>query len=72
MVRRRANRKEQPYDGAGHGTKMLNREPSLESLLISWLNGSYRLDAEGVGAGGGIQAGDQSTIETEGKKLGED
>ena len=60
------------YDGAGHGTKMLNREPSLESLLISWLNGSYRLDAEGVGAGGGIQAGDQSTIETEGKKLGED
>ena len=60
------------YDGAGHGTKMLNREPSLESLLISWLNGSYRLDAEGVGAGGGIQAGDQSTIETGGKKLGED
>lgn len=60
------------YDGAGHGTKMLNREPGLESMLISWLNGSYRLDADGVGSGAGIQAGDQSTIETEGKKLGED
>ncbi len=60
------------YDGAGHGTKMLNREPALESLLISWLNGSYRLESDGVGSGAGIQAGDASVIETEGKKIGED
>ncbi len=60
------------YEGAGHGTKMLNREPSLESMLISWLNGSYRLDSDGMGSGAGIQAGDASDIQTEGKKLGEE
>ena len=60
------------YDGAGHGTKMLNREPALESLLISWLKGSYRLETDSAGSGAGIQAGDASDIETSGKKIGED
>jgi len=30
----------QIYTGAGHGTKMLSREPGLESIMISWLNGT--------------------------------
>ena len=28
---------------AGHGTKMLNREPRLEGLVLSWLVGTYEL-----------------------------
>lgn len=30
---------------AGHGTKMLNREPSLEGLVLSWLVGTYELSS---------------------------
>lgn len=37
----------QPYYGRGHGTKMINREPNLEPLLISWLLGTFKT-AEGV------------------------
>jgi len=28
---------------AGHGTKMLNRDPTVEGLLLSWLMGTYEL-----------------------------
>ena len=28
------------FTGAGHGTKMLSREPGLESTLLAWLNGT--------------------------------
>lgn len=31
------------YAKAGHGTKMLSREPELEGLLQSWLLGTYKL-----------------------------
>jgi len=37
----------QPYYGRGHGTKMINREPDLEPLLISWLLGTFKTD-EGI------------------------
>jgi alpha-beta hydrolase superfamily lysophospholipase len=30
-------------EGAGTGTKMLNRDPALEGILQSWLLGSFRL-----------------------------
>ncbi|MEC8423564.1 MAG: alpha/beta fold hydrolase [Myxococcota bacterium] len=30
---------------AGHGTKMLNRDPGLEGLVTSWLLGTYELSA---------------------------
>jgi pimeloyl-ACP methyl ester carboxylesterase len=54
---------------AGHGTKMLNREPALEGLMLSWLMGTYELAGGDVvrpspASGGGIKA-----IETEGKSL---
>jgi len=29
------------FTGAGHGTKMMTREPSLELEMAGWLNGSY-------------------------------
>ena len=54
---------------AGHGTKMLNRDPALEGLMLSWLMGTYELAGGDVvrprpASGGGIKA-----IETEGKSL---
>lgn len=33
------------YYGVGHGTKMLNREPGLEPLLISWVLGTFQMPA---------------------------
>jgi len=30
----------QVYTGAGHGTKMMSREPGLETLMSGWLNGT--------------------------------
>ena len=38
-------RKYQILKNAGHGTKMLNRDPGLEGLLTSWLMGTYELSA---------------------------
>mgnify|MGYP003881717919 FL=1 len=54
---------------AGHGTKMLNRDPALEGLMLSWLMGTYELAGGEVvrprpASGDGIKA-----IETEGKSL---
>jgi hypothetical protein len=31
------------YAKAGHGTKMLSREPELEGMLQAWLLGTYKL-----------------------------
>lgn len=36
----------QPYTGAGHGTKMMIREPGLETLMTSWLNGTLVSDID--------------------------
>ena len=53
---------------AGHGTQMLNRDASLEGLMLSWLLGTYTLASGDIvrpkpeGAGPGI-------VETTGKKL---
>jgi len=54
---------------AGHGTKMLNRDPALEGLMLSWLMGTYELAGGEVvsprpATGDGIKA-----IETQGKSL---
>jgi len=38
-------RKYQILQNAGHGTKMLNRDPGLEGLMTSWLMGTYELAA---------------------------
>lgn len=34
------------FTGAGHGTKMMTREPSLELEMAGWLNGSYAGDGD--------------------------
>lgn len=60
------------YDGAGNGTKMLNKAPGLEPLLVSWLLGTARLaDDAPTGAGAAVSTGDTSAVQTTGKKLGE-
>lgn len=38
-------RKFQILKNAGHGTKMLNRDPGLEGLVTSWLMGTYELSS---------------------------
>lgn len=59
------------YQAAGHGTKMLNKEPGLEPLLLSWVLGTYRT-SDGIELGSiQVQTGDKGAVETEGKRLGE-
>jgi pimeloyl-ACP methyl ester carboxylesterase len=60
----------QIYTGAGSGVTMLNREPTLEGLLLSWLLGTYSLD-EQVDPSKAIKVGTGDKIETSGPRLGE-
>lgn len=62
------------YDAAGHGTKMLNKEPELEPKVISWLLGTYTMSDGDGGASraAGLKTGDTKEVETQGKKLGEE
>ncbi|MED5370826.1 MAG: alpha/beta fold hydrolase [Myxococcota bacterium] len=62
------------YDAAGHGTKMLNKEPELEPKVISWVLGTYTMSDGDGGASraAGLKTGDTSEVQTEGKKLGEE
>ena len=54
---------------AGRGTKMLNRDPSLEGLLLSWLLGSFDLgEGDIVTPRPAIEA-EVGTVETSGNKL---
>lgn len=59
------------YEAAGHGTRMMNKAPGLEPLLVSWLTGSFRLSDASTNRGEGLTTGDTTTIETEGQRLGE-
>lgn len=57
-------------ESAGHGSKMLNREPRLEGTVVSWLLGTYELSNGEVVTprpAGGTTVGE---VETTGKKLG--
>ena len=60
-------------ENAGKGVTMLNRDPDLEGILVSYLSGSFKLvmgdgsERKTVG-----NTGDASDIETTGKKFGED
>lgn len=62
------------YEAAGHGTKMLNKEPQAEPMVLSWLLGTYTMtDVDGgASRAAGLQIGDTNKIETTGKKLGEE
>lgn len=60
------------YDTAGHGTVMLNKAPDLESLIVSWLLGSYAIsDSSGARTEEAIQTGPSGTVTTTGKRMGE-
>jgi pimeloyl-ACP methyl ester carboxylesterase len=53
---------------AGHGTKMLTAESSLEGTIVSWLLGTYHL-ASGELVLPKVDAGSTQAIETSGQKL---
>lgn len=60
-------------NGAGSGARMLNRDPDLENLVLSWLNGTFFL-TRGGGANGeqkDLNTGDTTNMETTGTKFGE-
>lgn len=54
---------------AGHGTKMLNRDPGLEGLVMSWLLGTYELGAGEVVVPRPASGGNVENVATEGEKL---
>lgn len=54
---------------AGHGTKMLNRDPAVESLLLSWLMGTYELATGETVRPRPASEGAVDEIKTEGKRL---
>ncbi len=56
------------YQGAGHGTRMLNKAPDLEPLIVSWLLGTWQ-EAAKAAERRTIDAGDRSAVETHGEKL---
>lgn len=58
-------------EDAGAGAKMLNKNADLESLMIAWLNGTYRLSQGDKQATRNVSTGDTTEMETTGKKFGE-
>lgn len=59
------------FEEAGHGTKMLNREPSLEGQVLAWLNGSYKLlNGDSVNFRPALTT-DVGAVQTEGTRFGE-
>lgn len=59
----------QLYNGAGSGATMLNREPTLEGLLSSWLLGTFVVEDQLGGESGDIKIGGGERIETSGPRL---
>jgi hypothetical protein len=54
---------------AGQGTKMLNRAPALEGLVLSWLLGTYELGGGEVVVPRPASGGNVEGVATEGEKL---
>ena len=58
--------------GAASGTRMLSRDADLEGVILSWLNGTFRLTREAAATGATLSGtGDMSEVETTGKHIGE-
>ena len=62
----------QLFSAGGHGTKMLNRVPELEPLVMSWLLGTYRIGTESgvVGSNPNITTTDTTKVESTGQTFG--
>ena len=54
---------------AGHGTKMLNRDPTVEGLVLSWLMGTYELASGELVRPRPADDEKMSDIQTDGNKL---
>ncbi|MBX2797204.1 MAG: alpha/beta hydrolase [Myxococcales bacterium] len=60
----------QLYQGAGVGARMLNGAPDLESLVLSWLNGTFLSSRDPTAAQqAAVKSGDLQSIEATGTKL---
>lgn len=60
-------------EAGGHGTKMLNKVPGLETMVLAWLNDASRLTRTGETGSSteGLGQGDLTDISTTGKRMGE-
>ncbi len=56
-------------DAAGNGIKLLNRDSSIEGILVSWYNGAY--DVTNKAPSLDLQTGSGEQLETTGVKIGE-
>lgn len=62
----------QMVEGSASGTRMLSRDADLEGVILSWLNGTFRLTREAADAGASLAGtGDMTEVETTGKHIGE-
>jgi alpha-beta hydrolase superfamily lysophospholipase len=57
-------------EGAGTGTKMLNRDPNLSGTVLSWLLGSFQLSSGDIVLPTPKMDETHESVETRGKKLG--
>ena len=60
----------QLYPSAGSGARMLNAAPDLESLVLSWVNGSFLAATNGLSATeADLKSGDLGQLDTKGTRL---
>jgi pimeloyl-ACP methyl ester carboxylesterase len=57
-------------ENAGSGVKMMNRDATLEGMVLAWLNGTYFLKA-GERKPAAIATGDQTGLTSSGTRFGE-
>jgi alpha-beta hydrolase superfamily lysophospholipase len=57
------------HDGKETGVRMINRVPELEGMVLSWLNGSFRLSSTDSDRRDEVTTGDTTEIETTGVKI---
>ncbi len=57
------------FPAAGHGTRMLNTEGSLEEFILSWLMGTLTADGGTVGQGAEMETKPKSVEGTSGRDL---
>ncbi len=62
----------QLYEAAGSGARMLNGAPDLETLVLSWLNGTFLRSMDPIAAQqANVKTGDPQQIEATGTRLEE-
>lgn len=57
--------------GSSSGVSLFVADPDLEAVVVGWMNGSWKADAEGKSATAGIKGPELGTVDAKGSKLGE-